>query len=108
MRTSLPAGMFIAIFLLLALCCMPRAAAVHADDPRPPATVSKEQDLLEAPLKGLRGMLQAMDALIAAFQEDSEIFTKLVEVYQAGGPLWARLEQCIEETHRELREGPSI
>jgi len=70
--------------------------------------VAAERDPLEAPLQGLRSMLKAMDALIAAFQEDSEIFTKLVEVYQAGGPLWARLEECIEETHRELREGPSI
>lgn len=69
---------------------------------------AQEENPLQAPLGGLRRMLKAMDALIAAFQQDSELFTKLVEVYQAGGPLWEELEACIERTHRQLQAGESI
>jgi len=104
MRTAIAASL-LAIALFFGAALLP-AATPEARTTQPAA--ASEQDPLETPLQGLRSMLKAMDALIAAFQEDSEIFTKLVEVYQAGGPLWTRLEECIEQTHRELREGPSI
>jgi hypothetical protein len=70
-------------------------AAGDADEPSPPAPPT--------PLDGLRGTLKALDALILAFQKESETFTKLLEVYRHGGQPWRRLKQDIDRAWREVR-----
>lgn len=55
----------------------------------------------QSPLQGVRDMLRTMDALIEAFQEESQTFSRLLDVYRHGGAPWRKLEQCINETWRE-------
>ncbi len=62
-----------------------------------------DEPSLPAPLDGLRGTLKALDALILAFQKESETFTKLLEVYRHGGQPWRRLKQEIDRAWREVR-----
>lgn len=63
---------------------------------------------LKTPLQGMRRMLQALDALILAFQEESQTFIRLVEIYNFGGPHWQRVKKCIDENWAEIHEADSI
>lgn len=102
--------MTVCLALLALLAVSPHAGVQDRPVATPHDGVADDGDesAPPGPLDSLRGTLKALDALLLAFQKESETFTRLLEVYKHGGPPWRRLKQEIDRAWREVRGEETI
>ena len=91
-------------------CSLPRVRQATEQLPVTPQPPDSEPDDMDdmGPLDGLRFMFKSMQALIFAFQQETETFSRLMDIYEHGGPQWERVKREIDNAWRGMRSEKEI